>query len=958
MNGPGPGGAHPFPNWGGDDRDNDSFKYLSEPSLSEECDSSTADRRSLLTPDDDDDDDEVDDEDRGATSTPPPPPPGPPPPLNSGASSGMASPGNTSLSSWESHFRPPNSRFHRVKIQFSPDSAQSSERHQYTGYGPNFYQPFQSAFYNNSSQPYQQQQQFLVPMSPLQQQQQQQQQQALTNNINETQAFSSNDLPNAAPDEEEEEDNPNNLSYSTFSYSTVSSSAKDRMRVDEFSSDLKQNSEGALQKSSEANNISMLNTSIDSSQYPKATLDTVMRNTPKEKSQDREHEVPGRHRRISSVDTELIGNTSDVVLEDNEDRYGEDTSSFMMTLSASEDEEGDQKVGDNSQSKEGATESKNNHDRIEKDSNGQHSRMKDGSGTSSAGAPASSESNHTSTEDDPRQVDSDHHQHSADDEQTTFRPPRKRIFAGGKPSPAHRRTRSGDSAAAALATGGKDWRGMDKDKIPLPIADDEDEDDEDNLAAVAPNNGKSDSGQDNNGSGKNRNGKKTNNSNNKDESAVFSVGAAEVAAASRAAARRQRREQRQEQRLLAEKAAAAAKEQRIKRQYQEFSNSPLWNYNKQYRDRVDSQDHQSLGSIPSTIVHPIKEQSHGDDERERPRPRLSFDTKSSIISSSTGDFGGGGLNRRDSESMFSRISHSQHGPEESPSPHLPRRSFQVYHQMGSPPMHGRHQRAHTLISGYGPIESRIQHQDSFRRYMQMQMQNQDPNHDSFHRYTIAQHHRSPDSHGSYRARSFPGHPLASSLGRDVYSPAWGGYRRRASPTSQSDSNNSSRSSESTSANRGEEEDEFMDIHANQTHQIPPSMFGSLDEVEQSVEAELLKHGSYQHVVRHARGSPFANFGRKSANDTSSSKFDRSSFLPKTSIIQEGGRGYPTYRCPNCQTIQREFFTVTNAPRHYEMASRYLALYFSIYVIASLYIFGLEVSHICFYFERICTLSLS
>lgn len=50
---------------------------------------------------------------------------------------------------------------------------------------------------------------------------------------------------------------------------------------------------------------------------------------------------------------------------------------------------------------------------------------------------------------------------------------------------------------------------------------------------------------------------------------------------------------------------------------------------------------------------------------------------------------------------------------------------------------------------------------------------------------------------------------------------------------------------------------------------------------------------------------------------------------------------PTYICPRCGTRQREFFTTDNVAGSFEGPASYLALYFSIYVICSLFIFGLE-----------------
>lgn len=79
-------------------------------------------------------------------------------------------------------------------------------------------------------------------------------------------------------------------------------------------------------------------------------------------------------------------------------------------------------------------------------------------------------------------------------------------------------------------------------------------------------------------------------------------------------------------------------------------------------------------------------------------------------------------------------------------------------------------------------------------------------------------------------------------------------------------------------------------------------------------------------------SPFKNIGKVVE------KADLGRFLPRTT---ENEHSYPTYLCPSCKTRQREFFTVSSAPQQFESAGGYITLYFGIYVVASLYIFGLQ-----------------
>ena len=104
--------------------------------------------------------------------------------------------------------------------------------------------------------------------------------------------------------------------------------------------------------------------------------------------------------------------------------------------------------------------------------------------------------------------------------------------------------------------------------------------------------------------------------------------------------------------------------------------------------------------------------------------------------------------------------------------------------------------------------------------------------------------------------------------------------------------------------------------------------------EQQLEDQKFR-GTYQNVMRPRHDSIFANLGKKSA-----SKVPRSAFLP-TSLMNQDQSKYPTYVCPACGTRQRAFFSINDAPHEKAGPSSYLAVYFAIYVIASLFIFGLE-----------------
>ena len=1074
----GPGGAV----------EDDSLHYLSEPSVSEDGDSTTtgALERSLLTSEDDDDYD--DDDDDPADEVPPPPPPGPPPPRrhDSHGSGGadVASPGNTSLSSWESiaHVRSHNNnhRNNRVRIHFSPEQQPSRgvaaaynyfahPQQQHTNY---YFQQQQQQQQHPRQQSHQAEQQLqnLIPPQPItagvQHGSQQQHQPDI---IPQEQTVNANQIRNASPNNTIPNKNeattsvgtPNNnnnpMSYSN-SVSTMSSvSTKGRQKLEAFIHDLREQSEGALQVAA-THDPSILNTSTDDAnsfaspdylqqqqqqsashdnqhtnshrrqQKAAASVTTILRPPPpttahnhnnNNNNKDRSS-ISSRHRRISSVETELIGNTSDAYLEEEEDKGGlsdhnsdghnpkehlfsMEESPLKLNLSLLGDEE-EPGVGDSCHDVTrtrlftGQHESTDggHHCDIAKAGSSQPQEQQQVSPSSLAPTPRNSntnnsallgDSNHTYSTTTTTDGDDDFFRnlaleshHSADDEQTQLRPPRKRGV--GKPSSLHRRTRSGDGAAAALTTGGHDWKGMFKDKIRLPDAgDDDDEEDigDHNISNKGKTlNGKALTKGDGNGNAKSF--RKSTNING--ETALFAMGTPDGSGASRTAARKQRRESR---RTIAEKAAAAATERKIKKQYQEWANSPLWKMaGRKNRGGMDSSEI-SLGSIPSTIEPRFRNSSAagsndaGDshqDEGEMLQRRNSLDTLGSGITmpSVFGHSRGRAYNRRGStgsnQSIFSWI--SAFNDDADGSPHSDHH-LQVHSNwspqsasLASPFLHQRkqvharqhhHQRSNTAMAGSGHFHSERgygsshpltqQQQESFRKLL-TQQQLQSLGSDSFR-------HLSPGSNaplrGSPGADQLPPPPsLMTPVSDNV------DFTRRNNEISEMLS-----SSDHITTSSSEEEDDEYNVMDNRVHEMHPrGSVLSLNRTEKEAEAKLLKRGSVQHVLRGGQrgGSPFANFGRKQAA-TGPRKFDRMSFLPKTSVLQDNHDqvDYPTYQCPRCQTIQREFFTVNSAPRQFETASGFLAFAFVAYVIASLYIFGLEVRHFELGFYD-CTSSLS
>jgi Ion channel len=80
---------------------------------------------------------------------------------------------------------------------------------------------------------------------------------------------------------------------------------------------------------------------------------------------------------------------------------------------------------------------------------------------------------------------------------------------------------------------------------------------------------------------------------------------------------------------------------------------------------------------------------------------------------------------------------------------------------------------------------------------------------------------------------------------------------------------------------------------------------------------------------------FENFTKRNAEKASRH------FLPKSDVVDGSDSKYRFFTCPRCKTRQREFISVSSAPSQDSGPSGYLALYFALYVISSLFIFGLE-----------------
>ena len=423
-------------------------------------------------------------------------------------------------------------------------------------------------------------------------------------------------------------------------------------------------------------------------------------------------------------------------------------------------------------------------------------------------------------------------QHSADDEKTQeSSSPKKRIIVKrmrNKPpkqsSSGHRRQRSGDAAAAAMSTGGKEWKGMEQDNIPLPPipGGSQDEDDDDSRQQEPKQQKVWDS----------KDVKVAARGNSAGEVAMFSNFALGIAndnehhhhhSRQQRKSRRQRRSSRRKNDHTSEESSSSI-----------TSKSPL--------GTSFSKHHQptSLNTI------------------ENSSPEFSTNQASSP------EFpkqypGSGVMKTRKSYPTHSRS--LTHGGEASNNP--------VFHQIPSP-----------------DIQQQQQQQQIISPQWMVQQSNLDPN--TGRSYPPAYQY-SPTSQSDYGARDSVG---------------------SATPPFSNTKSSSVNDSERFYNNFPSPNPEVINP-ISMGYEVPP----------QSQQAHV---------------SPFANIGK------SVEKADRVRFLPQTTPAwQRDEQSYPTYICPGCKTRQREFFTVSSAPQQFESPGGYIAIYFGIYVVAALYIFGLQ-----------------
>lgn len=511
----------------------------------------------------------------------------------------------------------------------------------------------------------------------------------------------------------------------------------------------------------------------------------------------RQNDLLSRHERVSSMDTAIMRNTaaSDIPIsaltQDARANATDDT--IVMTLSLSEDDD---------DTKETAA------------------------GESSSSVPLDWEQ-----------------EHSADDEKTADRPRRVR----GKPG--HRRLRSGDTAAATLSTGRSDWKGMDKDNIPLPpVPCEHDETDNDE----------------------------------------------EI----------QRDSVREEQRDI-------------------------------NKDQISSKDGGIVPSLRGTVgeaaeISKFALGTSGNDSspsRRYTRRQQRRDFRSRKKAGLT-------INAEDTSSLassFATIGTSSRGDHSMQPPHALARS-------SSQPL--------TSLSGhsaspYGAYDSRQQNYP-----LNWNPSPRSLNSDHTENSVSQNPHWSPQ----WNHATSPTYYYSSQVG--VGSNELAGYSSRSEGTRGSSSEarppragQSGMFGSASSLFSGKSpSDSSANGNDGTETEMSPLFTAKVQEKEKSFHFPFQSspHESNYQTPREQesplsailRISPFANVGKSVFKD-------RRRFLPHTSPAGEARRSYQYFICPTCKTQQREFFTVSSAPRQLESASGYLALYFAIYVIIALYIFGLQ-----------------
>ncbi|KAL3912839.1 MAG: hypothetical protein SGILL_006730, partial [Bacillariaceae sp.] len=397
---------------------------------------------------DEDDDDDDDDAHREQHHLGLPPPPPPPPVMSAAAGRNRLhnnpyaaphSPGNTSLSSWDTSPHVTN----RVHVHFSPPRNSDTES-------------------RGSSR----------RAIPPPQMQQQQQQQTNTNIESPMESKSPKQFlaitgNNGGPDTQQEQH---------FSSNSTSPASEGRMQqLEAFLDDLRVNSEGKVQDSSALDS----NTSFESALFQgSSTIQDVLRQPvlPQNVAEHEQQTSQQRHSRLSSVDTAVAQNTfnpGSLDLPVTSPTTNRDDHTLNMVLSDSGDEQDDDGNRDNAK-QEATTIPSGSADAQDEDRSGSPPILR---------SKSVDETTPKSKQRTPERKgfleragflrrkarkNKSSPPKSSDDGLNTEGDGIQPAIPAKNAKPAHRRQRSGDAAAAALSTGSDQWKGMKLDRIPVP----------------------------------------------------------------------------------------------------------------------------------------------------------------------------------------------------------------------------------------------------------------------------------------------------------------------------------------------------------------------------------------------------------------------------------------------------------------------------------------------------------
>lgn len=795
--------------------DDSSNLFMSEPSISEADESSEMQMR-LLSPFGSFTEDEDELHGRGYLAPPPPP-------ARLLTPQAPSSPGNTSLSSWES----PHVNQHRIHLHFSPGGDSLSHRAdasvQSNPQTQNHYQrvsPHHPSFHPPQH----------LPHDPY---------------------LASGLIPPSTgaktPDR----------SYVNSSNSTSPASEGQQRLLESFLEDLRTNSKGQVQEAVGAN------TSFESSTYAGAPNDKkgILRTQPNSSSRKQ----PQQHSRMSSIDTTAVDNTSSAGegsdhgsdLKGTKVKNADET--VVMVLS---DDSGDEtkKTTEGSERTPLDWEEKESAD--DEKTAGRRVFMAIRSSRSLGAGGGRGVNNNGSGKGHRRQ-------RSGDAASGTLSSGSKSFGAGGGRGgnngggKGHRRQRSGDAAAATLSTGSKEWKGMELNKIPLPPVPgghDDDEDDDDDVKNVKPMNGS--------------------NRSNKPRQ-VEGIKEATT----------------QKNRSVTPSSSRPSPSQ-VKQEISQFSQFALGTGgNEEYFAQRRS----------SRIRY------RRDSYRGRKTAGLMLDSEDSSSSMASWD--------PPLESQQGRRTAS-----------LPSSAFTGY--LASPDWStpGNHQ--HTRKVNPPVHWSPLSHHSGTTASAGMDEYNYGAVRPSG--MTTLPTSRPHDPVARSSSLEFGTHARSQSLEEGNVG-AWGNHSTGSLDTSfswLSGNNNSFFPSSEMSPLIGSE---FK------TYGVQPQQSKSHPairpyEFETEVRAKNRRGVNFGPILSEGKkvfdSSPFSKIGKKFT------KADRSRFLP-SSHFDDNDENQPSFVCPVCKTRQREFFTVTNAPRQFESASGYIAFYFGIYVISALYIFGLQ-----------------